>query len=117
MTDTVFIEGLHVDTIIGVYGWEREVSQRLLFDIALSFDCSPAAKTDDVNLALDYSEVASLVTEYVQNNHFQLIETVAENVISLLFEKFNTAKIELTLRKPSAVNTAQAVGIRLLRVR
>ena len=117
MGDIVFIEGLQVDTIIGVYDWEREVIQRLSFDLRLTFDCRAAAETDDVKLALNYAAVADTVTDFVQKQRFLLIETVAEQLVNLLFAQFACDYICLTVRKPGAVATAEAVGIQIERAR
>ncbi len=115
--DTVFIEGLKVDAKIGVYDWERSIRQPLVFDLQMSFDNRPAGHSDDVEQALDYAAVSELVVSLVEHSDFQLIEAVADRVIRELFQEFPITAIDLTLRKPTAVKKAQAVGIRLQRSR
>ncbi len=115
--DTVFIEGLRVDAKIGVYGWERNIRQPLIFDLQMSFDLKQAGLSDDVADALDYGAVSELVVVLVEASDFQLIEAVAEKVMEQLFQSFAMTEIDLTLRKPTAVRKAQAVGIRLKRSR
>ena len=62
--DKVFISQLHVDTIIGVYDFEKESKQSLYFDIEMLSDIKPAAENDDINLALDYSKVSERVIKH-----------------------------------------------------
>ena len=49
--DKVFISQLHVDTIIGVYDFEKESKQSLYFDIEMLSDIKPAAANDDINFS------------------------------------------------------------------
>ena len=46
MKDIIYIKDLRVQTIIGIFGWEREVRQEVSIDLEISFDCKKAAKTD-----------------------------------------------------------------------
>lgn len=114
--DKVFVTQLKVDTTIGVYEWEKKIKQSLFFDLVMSTDISVAAQGDDINEAVDYSKVSDLVTEYVSSNQFELIETVAEQVASLILEKFNVSQITVTLNKPGAVKNAQSVGVEITRI-
>ena len=52
-SDVVFVKGLTVEAVIGVYEWERAITQPLLIDIALETDISKAAVSEDVNDALN----------------------------------------------------------------
>lgn len=65
MTDSVLIEGLAVEAIIGVYDWEREVSQRLLVDLEMAWDNRAPAASDDVSDALNYALVSERVSDYL----------------------------------------------------
>ena len=48
MKDIIYIKDLRVQTIIGIFGWEREVRQEVSIDLEISFDCKKAAKTDSI---------------------------------------------------------------------
>ncbi|MBD3656515.1 MULTISPECIES: dihydroneopterin aldolase [Marinobacter] len=115
MTDSVLIEGLAVEAVIGVYDWEREVCQRLLVDLEMAWDNRKPAGSDDVADALDYARVSERVTHYLQGACPQLLETAAEGIAALLRDEFNVRWLRLTLRKPGAVPQAQAVGVRIER--
>ena len=53
--DKVFIENLEIETIIGIFGWEREVKQIVRISLEMSFDISKAGKSDKINDALAVS--------------------------------------------------------------
>lgn len=111
MTDRVFIRGLRVDTVIGVYGWERTVRQTLVLDLELAADVSGPAATDDVAGALDYDAVCQCLRRYGAESQWQLVETFAEGVATLLREEFGVPWLQLRLAKPGAVAGADDVGV------
>lgn len=115
MTDSVLIEGLAVEAIIGVYDWEREVSQRLLVDLEMAWDNRVPAASDDVKDALDYAMVSERVSAYLVQAQPQLLETAAEGIASLLQDEFGVRWLRLALRKPGVVPTAAAVGVKIER--
>jgi dihydroneopterin aldolase len=115
MTDKVYIEGLKVETLIGVYEFEREAMQALFLDLVLGFDCEPAGQTDDLNLALDYDRLAKSVRAWSLRQTFELLETYAEQLCVLLHQEFQLKDIQLKINKPAAVAQCSAVGIQIHR--
>ncbi|WP_273024160.1 dihydroneopterin aldolase [Rheinheimera sp.] len=113
--DIVFIKQLQVDTVIGVYDWEKTIQQRLFLDLALTTDTKAAAAGDDIKLTLDYAIIADKVTALITAQPIELIETVAERVAAMLLQQFATSKVEVTVSKPGAVAQAQTVGVHIVR--
>jgi dihydroneopterin aldolase len=111
MMDTVFLRGLKIDTVIGIYGWERRVRQTLIFDLEMSADVAKAAKTDKIEDALNYKSIAKRLQQYVGESEFELIETLAEECARIIREEFNVAWVKLTLNKKGAVRGATDVGV------
>jgi len=110
--DKIFLNDLHIDTIIGIYDWERETLQTLSFDLEMDWDIRPAAKSDDIADTLDYGSIANTIVSFVEASSYQLIETLAEDLCALLLRDFPIPKIKLTLSKPVALhgnNTAKIV--------
>ena len=64
--DRIFIEELVVFAQIGVYDWEQQIKQKLVFDLEMAWDCQKAAETDDVQYCLNYAEVSQFILDYVQ---------------------------------------------------
>ncbi|MDO6704909.1 MULTISPECIES: dihydroneopterin aldolase [unclassified Photobacterium] len=109
--DSVFIEHLDVIASIGVYDWEQEIKQKLVLDLEMAHNNQPAALADDVNLALDYAAVSQTVTDFVEQGRFLLVERVAEEVASLIMNRFNVPWIQVKVTKPGAVPNARGVGV------
>jgi dihydroneopterin aldolase len=115
--DIVFIEDLRIDTVIGIYDWERRVRQTLSFDIEMAFDNTKPAATDDIADTLNYKDVSKRLIEYVEASSFGLVETLAERCAAIVREEFGVGWVRLKLSKPGAVRGARAVGVRIERGR
>ncbi len=98
--DKIFLNDLKIDTIIGIYDWERQTQQTLRFDLEMDWDIRPAAASDDIADTLDYGAIAQTIVQFVEHSHYQLIETLAEELCALLLSRYPIPKLKLTLTKP-----------------
>ncbi len=117
MTDKVFIEALDIETLIGIYDWERRIRQSLLFDIEMAFDNRKPAASDDIADTLNYKAVSKRLIEYVSASSFGLVETLAERCAEIILTEFAVSHVRLKLSKPGAVRGARAVGVIIERSR
>jgi dihydroneopterin aldolase len=109
--DKVFIEALEIETIIGIYDWERKVRQPLVFDIEMGFDNRVPAASDAIADTLNYKSVSKRLIAFVSESSFQLVETLAERCAALILDEFGVAHVRIKLSKPGAVRGARAVGV------
>lgn len=114
-SDVVFVKGLTVEAVIGVYAWERAITQPLLIDIALETDIRSAAISDDVNDALNYKAVCDDVSSLCQEVQAQLLEHLAEQIADMLLTNYACHKVTLSVAKPTAITQADAVGVQITR--
>ncbi|KZN13521.1 dihydroneopterin aldolase [Marinomonas sp. TW1] len=115
MSDLVFIEGLKAKAVIGVYDWEKVIQQDLLLDLEMEHDNRLPAATDDLSKTLDYEAISNYILAYCLEHQFELIETLAERLLTDLAATFQLQAVRLVLRKPTAVAAADAVGVKLYR--
>src|SRR4249919_669949 len=115
--DKVFIEGLEIEALIGIYDWERRIRQPLQFDIEMAFDNRRPAASDTIADTLDYKAVSKRLIEFVSQSGFGLVETLAERCASLILNEFAVTHVRLKLSKPGAVRGARAVGVIIERSR
>ena len=111
MTDIVFIQGLRIDALIGVYPHEREAPRPLVFDIELHGNNRIAASSDALADATDYHAVSTRLVEFISQTHFNLVETLAEQCAALILGEFGAAGVRLRLSKPGAFEGADTVGV------
>lgn len=109
--DIIFLGGLEIETIIGIYDWERETKQKIILDIEMAFDIKKAAESDNIEDTLDYKAVSKSVIAFVENSSFFLVEKLAEEITQLILNNFNVPWVKLALNKKGAIRGASDVGI------
>lgn len=109
--DLVYIRELEVETVIGIYDWEREIRQRVNLDLDMGTDIRQAANTEDVDNTLNYKAVSDRLIEFIEQSEFQLVETMAEQIAEIVMTEFGVKWLRLRLGKPGAVPQAKDVGV------
>ncbi|MDD2759143.1 MAG: dihydroneopterin aldolase [Methylomonas sp.] len=109
--DIIFLGGLEVETIIGIYDWERSIKQKIIFDIEMAFDIKKAAATDDIAHTLDYKTVSDRIVNFVEASEYYLVETLIEEVANILLTEFPIPWVKVILNKKGAISRARDVGI------
>ena len=115
--DTVFIEALEIEALIGIYDWERRIRQPLLFDLEMAFDNRVPAASDAIADTLDYKAVSKRLIAFVSESELGLVETLAERCAAMVLAEFKVDWLRLKLSKPGAVRGARAVGVIIERSR
>ena len=109
--DIVYIKELEIQTVIGIYDWEREIRQTVSMDLDMATDIRPAAATEDIAKTLDYKAVSKRLIAFIEAAEFMLIETMAEQVAAIVLSEFPVGWLRLRLGKPGAVTGARDVGV------
>ena len=109
--DRVFIEDLRIQTVIGIFDWEREITQTVSLDLQMAFDISRAGESDDIVDTLDYKAVSKRLIQLVEASDFQLVEALAEHCAQIVLDEFPVNWLRLKLSKPGAVRGSSAVGV------
>jgi len=115
--DRIFLRELRVETIIGIYDWERETRQFVSIDLEMPVDIRRAAATDDIADTLNYKKVAKRILGYVEASSFQLVETLIERIAEIIITEFDVDWVKVTLSKPGAIRNSRDVGVAIERVR
>ena len=113
--DKIFLHELKVETIIGIWEWERKIRQTVIIDLEMSADIAKAAATDDVADTLNYKSVAKRVQSFVADSSFQLVETLAEKIAGIIREEFGVAWVRVAVHNPGAIRGSRDVGIEIER--
>jgi dihydroneopterin aldolase len=97
---TIEISGLSLFTHVGVSAAEREVGQRLLFDIRIDVGESDATETDRVEDTIDYAEVCQLVALVSQQRNYKTLERLCTVVADRIIEDFGADAVWVKAAKP-----------------
>ncbi len=109
--DIIFLGGLEIQTVIGIYDWEREIKQAVVLDIEMAYDIKKAAETDDIQYTLDYKAVSQRIISFVEHSSFFLVEKLIEEIAAIIRNEFNVPWVKIRLNKRGAISSARDVGI------
>ncbi len=109
--DTIFLEDLNVETVIGIWDWERKIRQTVVINLEMAADIRKAAETDNVEDTLNYKAVAKRVQQFVADSEFQLVETLTERIAAIVNDEFGVPWVRVRVSKPGAIRGARDVGV------
>ena len=116
----IFIKNLKIPASVGIYDFEKEAKQLLVISIVLeikvqNFNIKPEDLTiDDV---VSYENIRSDIHEIVASKHYDLLEEIAERIISSSLEYQDVVSIDVSIEKPDIFEDCEAVGVRLVESR
>ena len=113
--DKIFINDLQVETVIGIFDWEREIKQTISINLEMEFDISKAAKSDDINDSLDYKKVTKRIISLCEKADSYLVENLIEKIAQVVLKEFPVSKVTVSLEKPGALRGSKSVGIKITR--
>lgn len=109
--DIIYLNDLRIDTVIGIYEWERQTRQTVILDIEMGTDIRKAAESDSIEDTINYKAVAKRLFTFVGESEFELVETLAERITDILINEFNIPWCRLRLNKQGALRGVRDVGI------
>jgi len=109
--DIIYLHDLKIETIIGIYDWERRSKQTVILDLDMAADIRVAAASDRIDDTLDYKAVAKRLISFVGESEYQLVETLAEKVADIILSEFGVKWVRVRLNKRGAVRGATDVGM------
>lgn len=109
--DIIFLNEMKIDTVIGIWDWERKIRQTVVIDLEMAADIRKAAASDSVDDTLNYKLVAKRVQEFVGDSEFQLVETLAEKIAAIINDEFAVPWVRVKVNKPGAIRGARDVGV------
>ncbi len=109
--DKIFLNGLSVECIVGVWEWERQVKQTVVLDIEMAVDIRKAAASDRLDDTIDYKKVSKRLLGFIGESQFQLVETLTERIAEIIVKEFHVPWVKVKLNKQGALRGSKDVGI------
>jgi dihydroneopterin aldolase len=113
--DIIFLRELKIDTLIGVYEWEKRVPQTLQIDLEIALPSSLACQTDNIDDALNYADIVRHLQSVLTSRHFNLLEALAEHIATIILHDFNAPWVKVSVAKLQAIRGSKMVGIAIER--
>ena len=115
--DTIFIRELKADAWIGVYEWEVLRPQTLEFNLEIGLDTHKAGETDNIRDTVDYGKVVERIRADLKDQHFKLLEALAEHISQVLLHDFKAQWVKISVAKIAHIRGVKFVGVTITRAR
>ncbi|MEC9405737.1 MAG: dihydroneopterin aldolase [Abyssibacter sp.] len=109
--DLIYLRDLRIETVIGIFDWEREIRQTVVIDLEMGADIRRAAQTDAIEDTLDYKSVAKRIISFVSESSFQLVETLSDRIARIIVTEFDVPYVKVVVNKQGAVRGSRDVGV------
>jgi len=113
--DIIFINDLRLDILIGVYDWERKVPQTVQLDLEIGLPGRKAAQSDRLADTLDYAAIVARIEASLRENHFSLLEKLAEHVAQLIIRDFGSPWVKVSVTKLAPLRSVRRLGVTIER--
>ncbi|MET0217628.1 MAG: dihydroneopterin aldolase [Burkholderiales bacterium] len=113
--DIIFIQDFRVETLIGIYEWERRVPQTIQLDIEIGNPGSRAASTDAIEDTIDYGAVVNRIEETLHQQHFLLLERLAEHIANIILGEFGAPWVKVSVAKLQLLRGVKRLGVTIER--
>ena len=108
--DFIFIEDLRVDAQVGIYDREKAAPQGLQIDLTFGVP-DAAAQKDDIADTIDYAVVITRIRAELGQKKFNLLETLGEHIVALMFEEFGAPWVKISIAKAGIMKGVKRVGV------
>ena len=112
--DKITICDLEVQYRVGVTEAERAQPQRLLLTLEIERDLAAAAGSDNLADTIDYDSVARRLLQFGDDCHWELIETVANEIAQMVREDYKAGRVTVEVKK-FVIPQARYVSVRMVR--
>ena len=116
-TRKVLITDLTLQMSIGIHDFEKIKKQEVKFNISIDVSPSLTPIENKLKSIVNYETVIKDITKLTKNKHYELLETLAEDIFFELFKNTNIQKIKLKIEKTQIIKNTSSVGIEITKKR
>ena len=109
--DIIFIDELCIETLIGIYEWERQVPQTIRLDIEVGLPGQHASKSGKIADTIDYSEIVGRIEQLFKEQHFSLLEKAGEMCADLITREFKAPWVKVSIAKLAPLRSVKRLGV------
>ena len=113
----ILISDLALLISIGIHDFEKTKKQEIKFNINIDINSSLVPNENNLNSIVNYETIVKTITKLAKNKHYELLETLAEDIFDQLFKNINIQKIKLKIEKTQIIKNTSAVGIEITKKR
>src|SRR6476646_11575860 len=113
--NTMFIHDLRIETMVGVYAWERQLLESVRVDLDIGLKSTRPFETGELADAIDYAAVVARIRRFALEHRHALLERFAEALASLVLDEFGARSVKLRVAKLGALPGVREIGVAIER--
>lgn len=113
--DKIYLEGVRLNTIIGVYPEERNAARTIYADVEIDTDHTAAAASDDFTKAVDYAAVVKILEDTAAESSFFLLEAFAGKCVEKILQITGVEKVSVKISKPAVFPNVGNTAVKISR--
>ena len=113
----ILIKDLTLDLKLGYYDFEKNKEQKVKFSLEIDYQDKKPTSDKDIKSIVNYGKIVKLITKLVKKQHYNFLETLAEDVFDELFKDKRIGKITLQIEKLEILKQCSSVGIQISKKR
>lgn len=112
----IFLRDFSIDASIGFHDFEKQAPQRILISVDLFVPiASSTSNRDDVLDVVDYDFIRTGIVKIAQSRHFNLQETLIDEICNLCLSQPSVRAARVETQKPDVYPDCKTVGIEVFR--
>ena len=113
----VIITDLSLLLSIGIHDFEKIKKQEVKFNIDVHIDPFLFPSENKLSSIVNYETIIQIISKLTKNKHYELLESLAEDIFIELFKNNNIHKIKLKVEKTQIIKNTSSVGIEIIKKR
>ena len=107
----VIIKNLVLNIFIGIHNFEKKKKQKVRFNIEVITNPFVKPNNKDLKTILNYEEIIYKIKDLVRKEHHELLEDLAENIFTIIFQNRLAQKVKIKIEKLEIIKNSESVGV------
>ena len=107
----VIIKNLVLNIFIGIHNFEKKKKQKVRFNIEVITNPFVKPNNKDLKTILNYEEIINKIKDLVRKEHHELLEDLAENIFTIIFQNKLAQKAKIKIEKLEIIKNSESVGV------
>ena len=110
----IIIKDLILLISVGIHQFEKQKKQKVKFNLVITTD--PNLKSD-IKSIVNYESVINDIKKITEKKHFELLESLSENIFDEIFKNKKIRKVKLKIEKLDIIKETKSVGIEVVKTK
>ena len=107
----IIIKNLVLNIFIGIHNFEKKKKQKVRFNIEVITNPFVKPNNKDLKTILNYEEIINKIKDLVKKEHHELLEDLAENIFTIIFQNKLAQKAKIKIEKLEIIKNSESVGV------